>query len=76
MFQHLIANGSRVSIDINKRESLIKLFSPSSFSGENFIAYRHFKKVPSKSGKKVTVSMYNGRSTVNVLANNTAFSVD
>ena len=48
-----------------KRDALLKLFSPSRFSGEKFIAYRHFKKVPSKSGKKM-VSVFDGRSVLAV----------
>ena len=58
-------HGVKHSIVFTKRDALLKLFSPSRFSGENFIAYRHFKKVPSKSGKKM-VSVFDGRSVVAV----------
>lgn len=54
-----------------KKDALLKLFSPSRFSGENFIAYRHFKEVPSKSGKKM-VYVFDRRSVV-VVTNKTPF---
>ena len=47
-------HGVKHSIVFAKRDALLTLFSPSSFSGENFIAYRHFKRVSSNSGKKST----------------------
>jgi len=59
---------SRLSITIMERCSLVKLFSPLGFSGENFIAHRHFKKVPSKSGNKL-LSVFNGRSLMVVTRN-------
>ncbi|XP_068748545.1 uncharacterized protein [Montipora capricornis] len=65
---------SRLSITITERRSLVKLFSPSRFSGENFIAHRHFKKVPSKSGNKL-LSVFHGRSLV-VVTRNTPFKMD
>ena len=46
-------SATKHSIVITKRDSLLKLFSQSRFAGENFIACRHFKKVPSKSGNKL-----------------------
>ena len=49
-----------ISITITEKRSLVKLFSPSRFSGENVIAHRHFKKVPSKSRNKL-LSVFNGR---------------
>ena len=64
---------SRLFITITERRSLVKLFSPSRFSGENFIAHRHFKKVPSKSGNKL-LSVFNGRSLV-VVTRNTPFKL-
>lgn len=64
-------NGVKHSIVFTKKDSLQKLLSPSRFSEENFIAYRHFKKVPSKSGKK-KVSVFNGRSVV-VVTDKTPF---
>lgn len=66
-------DGLRHYIEITTRNSLMKLFSPSRFSGENFIALRHFKKMPSKSGKKV--SMFSGRAVVALIAN-TPFKMD
>ena len=65
---------SRLSITITERRSLVRLFSPSRFSRENFIAHRHFKKVPSKSGNKL-LSVFNGRSLV-VVTRNTPFKMD
>ena len=56
-------HGVKHSIVFTKMDSLKKLLSPARFSGENFIAYRHFKKVPSKTSKKL-VSVFNGRSVV------------
>ena len=67
-------DGLRHCIEITTRNSLMKLFSPSRFSGENFIALRHFKKMPSKSGNK-TVSMFSGRVVVALTAN-TPFKMD
>lgn len=64
---------SRLSITITERHSLVKLFSPSRFSGEKFIAHRHLKKVPSKSGNKL-LSVFNGRSLV-VVTRNTPFKM-
>lgn len=64
-------NGVKHSIVFTKQNSVQKLLSPSRFSGENFIAYRHFKKVPSKSGKKM-VSVFDGRSVV-VVTDKTPF---
>ena len=64
---------SRLSITITERRSLVKLFSPSRLSGENFIAHRHFKKVPSKLGTKL-LSVFNGRSLV-VVTRNTPFKM-
>ena len=56
-----------------KKDSLQKLLSPCRFLEENFIAYRHFKKVPSKSGKKmVSVAVFDGRSVV-VVTDKTPF---
>lgn len=57
------SNGVKHSIVFTKKVLLQKLLSLSRFSGENFIAYGHFKKVPSKSGKKM-VSVFDGRSVV------------
>ena len=65
---------ARISITLTEMNSLVKLFSPSRFSGENFIAHRHFRKVPSKSGKKL-LSVFDGRSPV-VVTRNTPFKID
>ena len=67
-------DGQRFSMEISNRDSLLKLFSPSRFSGENFMAYRHFKRVPSSSGKKM-LSVFNGRSVVAV-TDNTPFVME
>jgi len=48
-------HGVKHSIVFAKRDALLTLFSPSSFLGENFIAYRRFKRVPSNSGKKTLI---------------------
>ena len=64
-------HGGKHSVVFTKMNSLEKLLSPARFSGENFIAYRHFKKVPSKTSKKL-VSVFNGRSVVAV-TNKTPF---
>ena len=64
-------HGVKHSIVFTKMNSLGKLLSPARFSGENFIAYRHFKKVPSKTSKTL-VSVFNGRSVVAV-TNKTPF---
>lgn len=66
--------GTKHTIVFEKKVSLEKMFSPARFSGENFIAYRHFKKVPSKTTKKL-ISLYNGRSVV-VVTKNTPFTMD
>ena len=65
---------ARISITITEMNSLVKLLSPSRFSGENFIAHRHFRKVPSKSWKKL-LSVFDGRSLV-VVTRNTPFKID
>ena len=67
-------DGKKHCIEITKRNSLMKLFSPSRFSGENYIALRHFKRVSSKSGGK-KVSVFNGRAVV-ALTPNTPFVID
>lgn len=64
-------HGVKHSIVFEKKDALLKLFSPSRFSGENFISYRHFKEVPSKSGKKM-VYVFDRRSVV-VVTNKTPF---
>ena len=61
-------DGKKHTIEITKRNSLLKLFSPSRFSGDNFMARRHFKKVPSKSGKR-SILAFDGRSVVAVTKN-------
>ena len=53
----------RHKIVFNTKASLEKMFAPSRFSGECFIACRHFKNVPSKSTKKL-ISIFNGKSVV------------
>lgn len=45
-------------------DSASKLFCPARFEGENYLAHRHFKKVPCKTSKDKLVSLYNGKSTV------------
>jgi len=55
--------GVKHSIVLIKRDALLKLFSPSTFLGENFIVYRHFRRLPSKFGKKM-VSVFDGSSVV------------
>ena len=62
---------ARIFITLTEMNSLVKLFSPSRFSGENFIAHRHCRKVPSKSGKK----LLSARSLV-VVTRNTPFKID
>ena len=62
-------------IQITTRSSLKKLFSPSRFSGESFIALRFFKKVPSKKSGGKSVSVFNGRAVV-ALTLNTPFVMD
>ena len=64
----------RHKIVFNTKASLEKMFAPSRFSGECFIACRHFKKVPSKSTKKL-ISIFNGKSVV-VSTTNTPFTMD
>ena len=65
------SNGVKHSIVFTKKVLLQKLLSPSRCLGENFIAYGHFKKVPSKSGK-IMVSVFDGRSVV-VVTDKTPF---
>ena len=67
-------DGKNHQVWLDSEDSLEKLFSPSRFSGGNFIANRHFKKVPYQVGKRL-VSVFNGRSVV-VATKNTPFIMD
>lgn len=67
-------DGRKHTVVFNAKSSVEKLFAPSRFSGENFIAHRHFKNVPSKTQRRL-VSVFNGRSIV-VVTNNTPFTMD
>ena len=42
------SSGSKHKVTLNTSNSLVKFFSPARFSGENFIAPRHFINVPCK----------------------------
>lgn len=59
---------------MTKARSLSRLFSVSRFSGENYTAYRHFKKVPSSVGKKL-LSVFDRRSVV-VVPTKKPFTID
>lgn len=69
--------GKKFTVSFQTKLSIEKLFDPSRFSGENYIAHRHFKNVPSqdKTSKKKVVSEYNGRSVV-VVTTNTPFTME
>ena len=47
-----IGDGKKHTIEITRRNSLLKFFLPSRFSGDNFMAHQHFKKVQSKFGER------------------------
>ena len=67
-------DGKKHSVVFQSKDSLEKLFAPARFSGENFIAHRHFKNVPGKITKRL-VSVFNGRSIV-VATRNTPFTMN
>lgn len=67
-------DGSKHKVSFTTMDSLEKLFSPSRFSGENFIAHRHFRNVPCRVSKRL-ISVFDGRSVV-VATENTPFKME
>lgn len=60
------SDGSKQYVTISTMNTASQLFSPARFSGESVLAFRHFKKVPSKTPGKKMLSVYNGRSVIAV----------
>lgn len=62
----LKGNCTKHYVTITSMETATKLLSPARFCGESFLAYRHFKKVSSKTQGEKLLSVFNGRSIVAV----------
>ena len=67
-------DGAKHMVTFSQMRSIKKLFSPARFSDETWFATRHFKKIPSMTGRK-RESVYNGKSVI-VISKYTPFCVD
>ena len=56
--------GTKHYVTICSADTASKLFLPARFAGECYLAYRHFKRVPSKLPGGRLLSVYNGKSVV------------
>lgn len=67
-------SGSKHVITLSQMNSVKKFFLPARFCGETCFATRHFKRIPSTTGKK-RESIYNGKSMI-VVSKPTPFCID
>ena len=67
-------DGSKHQVTFSQMNSIKRIFSPARFCREVFFATRHFKNIPSSTGKK-RESIYNGKSMI-VVSASTPFTMD
>lgn len=67
-------DGKKHTATFSQMQSIKKLFSPARFNGEIYFATRHFKRIPSRTGRKRD-SLYNGKSVI-VVSKSTPFCID
>lgn len=67
-------DGSKHVVTFSQMKSIKRLFSPARFSSEICFATRHFKKIPSTTGKK-RESIYSGKSMI-VVSKSTPFCME